>query len=190
MASMLMIGEFSIVRVEMENNSYGLNELIGSTTTKHVLILCYNKIGFKEDIMSKGLMLKAEAIMEKASIATIANIDDQGYPRASTISNIKTDGVKEVWFVTGLKSSKVKFFTMNNRASVCYCDEGNNNNNNITLIGTVEVLTDPQLKKQLWMDWFINYFPGGVLDPNYCILKFTANAGVFWIDNQYEERVL
>ncbi|NYB75587.1 pyridoxamine 5'-phosphate oxidase family protein [Sedimentibacter hydroxybenzoicus DSM 7310] len=121
--------------------------------------------------------------MKNSTDATIAKIDDNGYPRASTISNIKTDGIKTVWFSTGLSSHKVKFFKLNNKASVCYCD----GENNITLIGTIEILSDPELKKQLWVDWFINHFPGGVTDPNYCILKFTTNSAFFWIDNQYEE---
>ncbi|WP_312701747.1 pyridoxamine 5'-phosphate oxidase family protein [Sedimentibacter sp.] len=129
------------------------------------------------------LILRAEAIMKNSTNATIAKIDDRGYPRASTISSIKTDGIKTVWFSTGLASGKVKFFKLNNKASVCYCD----GENNITLTGTVEILSDPGLKKQLWEDWFINHFPGGVTDPNYCILKFTTDSAFLWIDGQYEE---
>lgn len=133
--------------------------------------------------MNNELILRAEIIMSNASVATIAKIDDKGYPRASTISNIKTDGVKTAWFSTGLRSSKVKFFMQNSKASVCYHEGGNN----ITLIGDIEILTDPELKKKLWLDWFINHFPGGVTDPDYCILKFTTKEATFWIDNQYEE---
>lgn len=133
--------------------------------------------------MNEHLISKATLIIRDASIATIAVIDDDGYPRASTISNIKTDGVKTVWFATGLKSGKVKCLMRNNKASVCYHESGNN----ITLIGTIEISTDLELKKQLWLDWFINHFPEGVTDPNYCILKFTAKQALLWIDSQYEE---
>ena len=133
--------------------------------------------------MSKELVLKAETIMRNADVAYIAKIDDKGYPRVSTISNIKTNGLKKVWFATGLKSSKVKIFKQNNRASVCYHEGGNN----ITLIGDIEILTTPELKEQLWKDWFINHFPGGITDPNYCILEFITREAIFWIDNQYDE---
>lgn len=133
--------------------------------------------------MNNELVLKAEAIMRNADVAYIAKIDDKGYPRVSTISSIKTDGLKKVWFSTGLNSGKVRFFKQNNRASVCYHEGGNN----ITLIGEIEILTTPELKEQLWKDWFIKHFPGGITDPNYCILEFTAKEAVFWIDNQYEE---
>jgi len=133
--------------------------------------------------MKNELVLKAEAIMRNADVAYIAKIDDKGYPRVSTISSIKTEGIRKVWFSTGLNSGKVRFFKQNNRASVCYHEGGNN----ITLIGDIEILTTPELKEQLWKDWFIKHFPGGITDPNYCILEFTAKEAVFWIDNQYEE---
>ncbi len=75
---------------------------------------------------------------------------------------------------------------MNKKASICYREGGNN----ITLVGTIEIVTEPELKKELWLDWFINHFPGGVTDPNYCILRFTAHRASLWIDDQYEEIVL
>lgn len=133
--------------------------------------------------MDRQLLEKAASIMKNASVANIAAIDGSGYPRASTISNIKTDGVKNVWFATGLQTGKVKCFTRNNKASVCYHESGDN----ITLMGTIEIITDAELKKRLWLDWFIDHFPGGVTDPDYCILKFTAEQAVFWIDCKYEE---
>lgn len=60
-------------------------------------------------LMNVELITKAEAIARNAEVASIANVDDKGYPRVSTISNLKTDGLRKVWFATGLGSSKVKF---------------------------------------------------------------------------------
>lgn len=133
--------------------------------------------------MNVELITKAEAIARNAEVASIANVDDKGYPRVSTISNLKTDGLRKVWFATGLGSSKVKFFRKDSKASVCYRDGGNN----VTLVGDVEIITSPELKEQLWQDWFIDHFPGGVQDPNYCILQFTTKEVFLWVDNQYEE---
>ncbi|MGE5654802.1 MAG: pyridoxamine 5'-phosphate oxidase family protein [Bacillota bacterium] len=117
--------------------------------------------------------------MKGAATATIALIDDRGYPRASTISSIKTEGISRAWFSTGLRSGKVKCLKNNNRASLCYHD----GSNNITLTGTIEILTDPLIKREMWLDWFINHFPGGIDDPNYCILRFTAERAVLWVDS-------
>lgn len=129
------------------------------------------------------LILKVASIIKAANNATIAIIDENGYPRASTISNIKTEGVKTVWFATGLNSGKVKCIKQNNKVGVCYTDGCNN----VTLIGTIEILLEAEIKKQLWEDWFINHFPEGVTDSNYCILKFTTKNALLWVDGKYKE---
>ncbi len=133
--------------------------------------------------MRHRLVERAAEIMKEARTATVAAIDGSGYPRASTISSIKTEGASRAWFATGLNSGKVRCYRQNPRASLCYRDEGNN----VTLIGEMEVLSDPECKRGLWMDWFIEHFPEGPEDPNYCILRFTARRGAFWIDGQYRE---
>lgn len=133
--------------------------------------------------MNNEFILKAEAILRNADVAYIGKIDERGYPRVSTISSIKTDGINKVWFVTGLKSNKVKLFRDNNKASVCY-HEGLNN---VTLVGDIEILTTGDIKEELWKDWFIKHFPGGITDPNYCVLEFTTREVIIWIDNHYEE---
>ena len=133
--------------------------------------------------MSKELILSAEAIMKAAETAVIALIDENGFPRASTISCLKTEGINYAWFATGLSSGKAKCIRLNNKAGLCYCDR----DNNVTLMGTIEILTEPEIKKQMWVDWFINHFPGGVTDPKYCILRFSTEKAVFWIDSKYKE---
>ncbi len=50
------------------------------------------------------------------------------------------------------------------------------------LRGTMEVLTDAASKQLIWRDGDTQYYPGGVTDPNYCVLKFTAADGRFYSD--------
>lgn len=45
------------------------------------------------------------------------------------------------------------------------------------LRGTMEVLEDDEFKKMIWQDGDEMYYPLGVTDPDYCILKFTAVDG-------------
>lgn len=129
--------------------------------------------------MKKDILLKAVEIVKSLDHATIATIDDEGFPRASTISSIKVEGLHTFWFSTGLTSGKARCLKNNNKASVCYQKDGNN----VTLIGTIEILTDAYIKKELWVDWFIEHFPEGPTDPNYCILKFITEKGALWVDN-------
>jgi general stress protein 26 len=48
------------------------------------------------------------------------------------------------------------------------------------LVGTMEVLTDDESKKMIWRPGDEMYYPGGVSDPDYCVLKFTAREGRYY----------
>ena len=43
-------------------------------------------------------------------------------------------------------------------------------------------LTDAASKEMIWRDGDTEYYPSGVTDPNYCVLKFTATDGRFYSD--------
>ncbi len=133
--------------------------------------------------MENKLVARAESIMRAEENAIISLVDEDGFPRTSAISNLKTEGIKYAWFATGLCSGKARCIQKNNKAGLCYCD----GSNNVTLMGKVEILTEAEIKKAMWLDWFIEHFPEGTEDPNYCILKFTTEKVVLWIDSEYVE---
>ena len=78
--------------------------------------------------------------------AALALIDEKGYPTASTLTIAKADGINWLTFNTSLNRDSVKRINKCNRASVCI----NSSDYNITLVGTVEVLTDMDTKKEMW----------------------------------------
>lgn len=133
--------------------------------------------------MLKKELIKAEEIVKGSEYAVLALVDEKGFPRASAISNIKTSGLKEMWFATGISTGKVRCIKHSNKAGLCYC----NIDDNVTLMGEIEILTDEKSRKEFWQEWFIRHFPGGIDDPEYCILHFTAEKAVLWVNNIYEE---
>jgi len=44
----------------------------------------------------------------------------------------------------------------------------------------MEVLEDSQTKEMIWRDGDTMYYPLGVTDPDYCVLRFTACSGRFY----------
>jgi general stress protein 26 len=48
------------------------------------------------------------------------------------------------------------------------------------LKGMLEVLTDAASKEMIWKDGDTMYYPGGVNDPDYCVLRFTASSGRYY----------
>ena len=101
--------------------------------------------------------------------ATIAVIDEDGYPTASTYVIAKSEGIEWLTFCTSLSRDIVKRITKCNRASICV----NSADFNITLVGTFEVLTDPDTKKDMWFPPMKNHWSGSD-DPEYCVLRFNT----------------
>ena len=55
----------------------------------------------------------------------------------------------------------------------------------MTLIGDFEIITDREIKQDVWVDWFIQHYPGGVDDPIYFVAKFVTKRVSLWIDREY-----
>lgn len=107
----------------------------------------------------------------------LALIDLDGYPTASTITASKSNGINWITFCTGLGSTRTNRIEKCNLASVCF----NADNYNITLVGTMEILIDPDVKREMWYEGLKNHF-NGPDDPNYCVLRFKTERYNLMID--------
>jgi general stress protein 26 len=134
--------------------------------------------------MSENIIEKANQIIKTCDTAYVGVIDENGYPSVATISPIKQENIMEIYFSTNIGGNKEKRLRKNNRASICF-REGNNN---ITLVGDTEIITDQETKSRFWLDWFINHYPGGETDPNYIIVKLTTKRVSLWIDFEYVDK--
>lgn len=127
------------------------------------------------------IVRKAAEMLSKCSEITLASINENGYPRICVLSKIKSEGIRKFWVATGLSSKKVSHFKENPKAGACFYSGGDS----VTLIGKVSVIQDHSVKTEMWLDWFIEHFPGGIDDPEYCVLEFETEETTLWIDNQF-----
>ena len=131
--------------------------------------------------MNEKIILKAGEIVEQntgeRTHCELALIDLEGYPTVSTITVSKADGINWLTFCTGLGSDKANRIIKCNRASVCF----NSNEYNITLVGTIDIITDPDVKKEMWYGGLTNHF-SGQQDPNYCVLRFKTERYNLLVD--------
>ena len=135
-----------------------------------------------QDIINKAAEIICKNTMHNSAqnvstYCTIALIDLNGYPTVSTISPSKADGINWITFCTGLGNNKSNRINRCNRAGVCFC----NDNYNITLVGTIEILTDPTIKNEMWYEGLENHFKGPD-DPNYCVLMFKTERYNLLVD--------
>jgi general stress protein 26 len=97
----------------------------------------------------------------------------------------KREGIRDFWFTTNTSSIKTAQYGRNPKAGVYFCD--NRFMRGVLLTGTVKVLTDTESKQLIWRDGDERFYPLGVTDPNYCVLKFTADKGRYYHSFKVEE---
>jgi len=120
-----------------------------------------------------------EALIDRHPTDTIASVDADGYPNMKAmLAPRKRDGLKTLWFTTNTSSMRVAQYRQNPKASVYFCDP--QNFLGLMLRGRMEVCEDPATKQLIWREGDTLYYPKGVTDPDYCVLKFTAETGRFY----------
>ena len=108
-----------------------------------------------------------------SNVAYVASVDGEGYPQIKCMLVLEHGSAQVQWFSTNFSSKGVRHFLKNPKASVYYCDEVQFKGALFT--GEMEVRTDYDARAFLWRDGFEMYYPKGVNDEDYCVLKFTAD---------------
>ena len=131
---------------------------------------------------TKTMKEKATELLQRCEVVTLASVNKEGYPRPVPMSKILTEGISTIWMSTGASSLKTTEFRANAKAGLCYYSDGDS----VVLTGEVEVIDDAESKEKYWQNWFIKFFPQGVKDPEYILLKFRSNQATIYIEDQFQ----
>lgn len=125
-------------------------------------------------------------LIDKQSTAFIGSIDENGFPNMKAMLAPRVrEGIKSFYFTTNTSSMRVRQFTANPKACVYFYDK--RFFRGVQLIGTIEILEDNESKEMIWRDGDTQYYPEGVHDPDYCVLKFTAEKGRYYCSFKSED---
>lgn len=118
-------------------------------------------------------------LIDKQGVAFISSLDEEGFPNTKAmLPPRKRDGIRTFYFTTNTSSMRVRQFRINPKACIYFCDK--RFFRGVMLKGTMEVLEDAVSKEMIWQDGDTMYYPKGVTDPDYCVLKFTAQTGRYY----------
>jgi len=118
-------------------------------------------------------------IIDKVSVSLISSIDEKGFPNTKAmLPPRKREGIKHIYFTANTSSMRVKQYQSNPKACVYFFDS--RFFKGVMLKGTMEVLQDSKSKEMIWKKGDEMYYPKGVTDPDYCVLKFTAQNGRYY----------
>lgn len=125
-------------------------------------------------------------IIDKSGTAVIGSVDGEGFPNMKAmLPPRKREGISEFYFTTNTSSMRVKQYLENPKASIYFYDK--RFYRGVMLKGTMEVLTDSKLKEEIWKEGDEIYYPLGVTDSDYCVLKFTAQSGRYYSNFRSED---
>ena len=125
-------------------------------------------------------------LIDKQGVAFIASVDEDGFPTMKAmLPPRKREGICEFWFTTNTSSLRVGQYRANPKASIFFYDK--RFFRGVMLKGTMEVLEDAESKEMIWRDGDTQYYAGGITDPDYCVLKFTATNGRFYSNFKSED---
>ena len=124
-------------------------------------------------------------IIDKAGVSIISSVDSEGFPNTKAmLPTRKRVGIKEIYFSTNTSSMRVKQFIENPKSCLYFFDR--RFFRGVMLRGNMEVLTDAASKEEIWEKGDEMYYPLGVTDPDYCVLKFTAFDGRYYANFKSE----
>jgi len=117
--------------------------------------------------------------------AVLSLIDEDGYPTSSTMTISKADGINWLSFLTDTHGTKSRRINKSNKACVCLASS----EYHISLVGTMEILTDLAIKKEHWQEVVTEHYKSDWNDPNWCVLKFnTERYNLFFASDDTEAK--
>ena len=124
-------------------------------------------------------------LIDKANMTIISYIEN-GFPisKAMLVPR-EREGLHTFWFSTNTSSNKVKAFMKNPNASIYFVDR--RFFKGVNLEGTMEVLDTPEAKERLWEIGDRLYYRKCVTDPDYIVLRFTAQEGRYYSNLKSED---
>lgn len=125
-------------------------------------------------------------LIDKQGVAFIGSVDESGFPNIKAmLSPRKRVGIRQIYFTTNTSSMRVSQYRRDPKACVYFCDR--RFFRGVMLRGTMEVLEDSDSKEMIWQEGDTMYYPLGVTDPDYCVLRFTAVDGRFYSNFKSED---
>ena len=126
---------------------------------------------------------RALELMRTVGVVFVTSVDGEGYPHTGAMLNLRSPqqfpGLAEFFdsqadpFVTFLSTNTFlpKVTRMRENPKVCLNFTALEEWRGLKVVGHAVVVDDDAVKRALWQDGWETYYPGGVTDPDYTIIR-------------------
>lgn len=133
-------------------------------------------------------LMNVEKFVRSRKVALLGSVDENGAPNIKAmLAPRQMIGLKEFYFSTNLSALRTQQYLKNPKARIYFFRKGLISYTGVMLRGTMEVVTEQEVKNLLWRKGDTRFYKYGVTDPDYCVLKFTAESGRYYKDLKTEE---
>ncbi len=131
-------------------------------------------------------------LMEYSKAIYLTSINSEGYPITRAMFNLRNkaqfpefsdfykelDNQFDVFISTNTSSSKITHIKKDPKVSVYYCDP--EEFKGVMFGGEIDFISDMNIKKKLWLDWWTKYYLKGLNDPDYSLLRLKPKIAYFY----------
>ena len=127
----------------------------------------------------KSPIAAAEALLKKCRFVTLCTLTHTGYPRPCTIRVQKNHGVQTLYMLSSMDRKHFEYLGESPKAGISFGNE----EQDVTLLGKVRIITDPAIKLQLWEKWKNrpdNYESlDQIASSKFCVFEFNTVEGKY-----------
>ena len=140
----------------------------------------------------KEVKKAALKLISESKAAYLTTINPNGFPITRAMFNLRNreqfpevseffqnqENIFTIYISTNTSSTKVEHLKNNPLLCVYFCDA--DNFQGFMLGGSVEFIDDIKLKKNIWLDWWTKYYPKGIEDSDYTLLRLAPKTGRYY----------
>jgi general stress protein 26 len=128
--------------------------------------------------MNELIRHKIFNLIENSRDVIVCSIDENGFPNAKAMFKISDESINTFWFSTNTSSIRTQQWLKQPKACIYFVDA--KDVHGLMFTGNMQVCMDNETKQKHWHEGDEVYYPLGVTDPDYCILKFEAHKGNYY----------
>ena len=133
--------------------------------------------------MNEQIKKNMNLLIKESRDAIVCSIDEYGFPNAKAMFISKCEGIHTFWFSTNVSSDRIQQWSKCPNTCLYLIDSSQIHG--LILKGMMEIFTDNETKREFWRQGDEQYYTLGPTDPDYCMIRFTANEGNYWEEKKY-----
>lgn len=120
----------------------------------------------------------AQKLVQEAKDCVVVTIDSDGMPCAKAMFLAKSLDISRLWFSTNTSSRRVN--QIKNNPTMTVYIYNSKTIEGLMLSGKAYVEEERKYREWLWDESSIEYYPGGIDDPDYCVMGFEARLADYY----------